>query len=82
MSERRADIDYHGPGRRYSRIIPLLSYETPPPESKFADLDSFDYQFNNVSVSRSLSLSSPFILVPVRRTTEYNHLSMQDLQSP
>ena len=46
--------------------------KTPPPESKFADLDSFDYQFNNVSVSRSLSLSS--ITIHSHSSTSYHRI--------
>ena len=44
----KATITYHG-DRRYTRVIPLQSYANPPPESKFAGLDHFGYQVNNVS---------------------------------
>ncbi|CAF4370643.1 unnamed protein product [Rotaria sp. Silwood2] len=42
----KATIKYHG-DRRYTRAIPLQSYANPPPESKFADLDYFDFQLHN-----------------------------------
>ncbi len=44
----KATITYHG-DRRYTRVIPLQSYANPPPDSKFAGLDYFDFQSNNVS---------------------------------
>ncbi|CAF3886409.1 unnamed protein product [Rotaria sp. Silwood1] len=43
------DISYHE-NRRGSRIIPLQSYSDPPPESKFAEFDSFDFLMNNYLV--------------------------------
>ncbi|CAF3199418.1 unnamed protein product [Rotaria sp. Silwood2] len=43
------DISYHE-NRRGSRIIPLQSYSDPPPESKFAEFDSFEFRMNNYLV--------------------------------
>ncbi|CAF3715798.1 unnamed protein product [Rotaria sp. Silwood1] len=41
------DISYHE-NRRGSRIIPLQSYSIPPPKSKFAELDTFEWRMNHV----------------------------------
>ncbi len=48
MSKKGGQINYHE-NRRGTRIIPLRSYAIPPPESKFAGLDYFDFQLHNVS---------------------------------
>ena len=40
---------YYHENRRGTRIIPLRSYENPPPEDKFAGLDYIDFQQHNVS---------------------------------
>jgi hypothetical protein len=48
MSQPGGLIKYHE-NRRGSRILPLRSYGNPPPESKFAGLDYFDFQLHNVS---------------------------------
>jgi hypothetical protein len=50
MSEPGGIIYYHQE-RRGSRIIPLQSYDNPPPESKFDGLDYFDFQLKDVSDS-------------------------------
>ena len=49
MSNGKATISYHGTSRRFTRIIPLRSYSNPPAESKFADLEYFDFRLNKVS---------------------------------
>ncbi|CAF3637859.1 unnamed protein product [Rotaria sp. Silwood1] len=43
------DISYHE-NRRGSRIIPLQSYSIPPPKSKFAELDTFEWRMNHYLV--------------------------------
>jgi hypothetical protein len=43
-----SDISYHNT-RRGIQIIPLRSYEQPPPDEKFAELDYFDFRSDNVS---------------------------------
>lgn len=32
-----------------SAVLPLLSYNQPPPQSKFAGLDTFEFRVNNVN---------------------------------
>ncbi len=50
MSQPGGTIKYHE-NRRGTRMIPLRSYSNPPPEDKFAGLDYFDFQLDNVSRS-------------------------------
>ena len=48
ISDGKATITYHG-DRRYTRVIPLQSYDNPPSESKFAGLDYYEFHVDNVS---------------------------------
>ncbi|CAF1244576.1 unnamed protein product, partial [Didymodactylos carnosus] len=45
-----AQIEYHTPLRRGTKLIPLLSYANPPKESKFEGLDTFEFRLNNYIV--------------------------------
>lgn len=47
MSDPHGLIYYHE-DRRGTRTVPLRSYSDPPPDSKFAGLDYFDFQLNDV----------------------------------
>ena len=44
------DITYHST-RRNTRIIPLRSYADPPADTKFGDLETFEFRLNNVSIA-------------------------------
>ncbi len=55
------DITYHE-DRRGSRILPLRSYANPPAEDKFAELEYFDFRFDNVSCFYKTSI---FILISI-----------------
>jgi hypothetical protein len=75
----KATITYHG-DRRYTRVIPLQSYANPPPESKFAGLDYFNVQVNNVSslICTIDDCSDAFL---VYSTIGRNDILLQNIQS-
>ncbi|CAF0842897.1 unnamed protein product [Didymodactylos carnosus] len=65
--EENEDIEYHTASRRETKIIPLLSYANPPEESKFYDLDTFEFRLNNYK-----------ILIDVQNRDLVHHLLMYE----
>ena len=47
LSQANMNFTYHGE-RRYSRILPLLSYADPPSERFFDGLDVLDFRLSQV----------------------------------
>ena len=47
LSQSNMNFTYHGE-RRYTRILPLLSYADPPSEKIFDGLETLDFHLNQV----------------------------------
>ncbi|CAF2441731.1 unnamed protein product [Rotaria sp. Silwood2] len=76
------DISYHE-NRRGTRMIPLRSYDNPPPENTFDGLDSFDFRLNNYLLpSTDTTYYCKVFKIPSRFSTKRHAIGYKILVDP
>ncbi|CAF1481989.1 unnamed protein product [Rotaria sordida] len=61
LEDPNPNINYHET-RRGSRILPLINYSNPPPESKFGSLEKYEFRFDNLERALKIEQKRTFFV--------------------